>query len=120
MKLNSLTPMLRTWELQESIAFYTNVLGFQCDAVNEEMGWASLQKEELALMLSAPNEHEGDIEPSFTGSLYFTTDDVDSLWLQLKDQAEVCYPPENFDYGMREFAIYDNNGYLLQFGQELS
>ncbi|MFN5228579.1 MAG: hypothetical protein ACK5Q3_18600 [Planctomycetota bacterium] len=26
---------------------------------------------------------------------------------------------EDFDYGMREFAIYDNNGYLLQFGQSL-
>lgn len=25
---------------------------------------------------------------------------------------------EDFDYGMREFAIY-NNGYLLQFGQSL-
>ena len=24
--------------------------------------------------------------------------------------------PETFAYGMREFAIYDNNGYLLQFG----
>ena len=22
-------------------------------------------------------------------------------------------------YGMREFAIYDNNGYVLQFGQPL-
>lgn len=118
MKLTSLTPMLRTWEFQESIAFYTNVLGFQVDSINEEMGWASLHKEELAIMLSAPNEHEGDIVPEFTGSLYFTTDDVDALWLLLKDIVEVCYPPENFEYGMREFAIYDNNGYLLQFGQE--
>ena len=23
---------------------------------------------------------------------------------------------EEFHYGMREFAIYDNNGYMLQFG----
>jgi hypothetical protein len=23
---------------------------------------------------------------------------------------------EDFAYGMREFAIYDNNGYMLQFG----
>ena len=25
---------------------------------------------------------------------------------------------ETFEWGMREFAIYDNNGYVLQFGQE--
>ena len=28
-------------------------------------------------------------------------------------------PIEDFDYGMREFAVFDNNGYLLQFGQEI-
>jgi hypothetical protein len=27
---------------------------------------------------------------------------------------------EDFEYGMREFAIRDNNGYILQFGQEIS
>lgn len=31
----------------------------------------------------------------------------------------VCYAIENFGYGMREFGVYDNNGYLLQFGQPL-
>ena len=118
MKLTSLTPMLRTWEFQKTINFYTDILGLQVDAVDEASGWASRHKDDLTIMLAAPNEHEGDIVPEFTGSLYFTTDDVDALWLQLKDKAEVCYPPENFEYGMREFAIYDNNDYLLQFGQE--
>ena len=44
--------------------------------------------------------------------------DVDALWERLKDVVRVCYPIEDFEYGMREFGIYDNNGYLLQFGQE--
>ena len=38
---------------------------------------------------------------------------------KVKDAVRVCYPIEDFDYGMREFAIFDNNGYLLQFGQEI-
>ncbi len=37
---------------------------------------------------------------------------------QLKDKAAIVYPLEDFDYGMREFAIRDNNGYILQVGQE--
>ena len=45
-------------------------------------------------------------------------DDANALWLQLKDKATVVYPIEEFDYGMREFAIRDINGYILQFGQE--
>ncbi|WP_165456536.1 VOC family protein [Pedobacter kyonggii] len=54
-----------------------------------------------------------------SGSLYINTNKVATLWESLKDQCEICYPSEDFDYGMREFAIYDNNGYLLQFGQDL-
>ena len=72
----------------------------------------------VSVMFSSPNEHEGDVSPAFTGSLYFRVKEVDSLWTHLNDQARVCYPLETFPYGMREFAIYDNNGYLLQFGEE--
>ncbi len=32
----------------------------------------------------------------------------------------MCYLIENFEYGLREFAIYDNNGDPLQFGKELA
>jgi uncharacterized glyoxalase superfamily protein PhnB len=71
-------------------------------------------------MLSLPNRHEPYTHPTFTGSFYFRVDDAAALWLQLKDNARVVYPIEDFDYGMREFAIRDNNGYILQFGQELS
>jgi uncharacterized glyoxalase superfamily protein PhnB len=119
MKIESLTPMLRTWDLRASITFYTGVLGFECESLSEEWGWASLRRDSVAIRLAGPNQHEGDTAPAFTGSLYFHTDDVDGLWQRLKDRARICYPIENFEYGMREFAIYDDNGYLLQFGQPL-
>lgn len=43
---------------------------------------------------------------------------MDALWAQLREKAAVVYPIESFDYGMREFAIRDVDGYVLQFGQE--
>jgi hypothetical protein len=57
--------------------------------------------------------------PALTGALYIHCDDVEEAWTKVKDVARVCYPIEDFDYGMREFAIFDNNGYVLQFGQEI-
>jgi uncharacterized glyoxalase superfamily protein PhnB len=119
MKLRALTPMLRTWNLPGSIQFYVETLGFTCDNYQPDWGWASLSNNGVKLMLSVPNAHEGDKQPTFTGSLYFYSDDVDSLWQAIRDKARVSYALETFDYGMREFAIYDNNGYLLQFGQEV-
>ena len=42
------------------------------------------------------------------------------VWEQLQATATICYPLEDFAYGMREFAIYDNNGYVLQFGEVIA
>jgi uncharacterized glyoxalase superfamily protein PhnB len=120
MTLESLTPMLRTWNLRATIAFYTDVLGFTCENVSDEWGWASLKRDGVNIMLSRPNEHEGDKAPAFTGSLYIKTSNTDGLWESLKEKARVCYPLDDLSYGMREFAIYDNNGYVLQFGQPLT
>ena len=119
MKLEGLTPMLRTKRLPEAIAFYESVLGFACREYDEEWGWASLGRDGVALMLASPNVHEPFDEPAFTGSLYFRTDDVDGFWERVKDRARVCYPIENFEYGLREFGIYDRDGYLLQFGSPI-
>ena len=38
---------------------------------------------------------------------------------KVKDKLNICGGVEKFEDGIREFAIYDNNGYLLQFGQEI-
>ena len=46
-------------------------------------------------------------------------DDVENLWKQLKDRSSIVYPIEDSSYGMREFAIRDNSGYILQFGQPM-
>jgi uncharacterized glyoxalase superfamily protein PhnB len=118
MNVDGITPMLRTWDIPATVEFYSGVLGFTCVAGIAESGWVCLSCGPVSIMLSGPNEHEGDTSPAFTGSLYFRVDDVGSLWSQLQDKVRVCYPLEDFEYGMREFAIYDNNGYLLQFGQE--
>ena len=116
MKLQELTPMLQTTDLKGSIEFYTTVLGFECEGSSDE--WASVRRDNVAIMFAVPGEHEAFNGPFFTGSLYINPDDVDALWERVKDKARVCYPIDDFDYGMREFAIYDNNGYLLQFGHE--
>lgn len=119
MKLNKLTPMIYTANLQGTVDFYQKILGFTCLANEPDWGWARVQLDNADLMISKPNEHISFDKPTFTGSFYFNTDNVDSLWNSVKDKLTICYPIDNFDYGMREFAVYDNNGYLLQFGQDI-
>jgi len=56
--------------------------------------------------------------PTITGQLYCYPPDVDALWAELRDKAEVASPIADWDHGMREFQIRDCNGYILRFGQE--
>jgi len=116
--LQSMRPMLAVNSIDDTILFYRNVLGFEC--VNRMDGWAALQKDDVEIMISHPNAHEPFEKPVFTGSLYFNASDVDALWNEIKDKSSIVYPIENFSYGMREFAIRDNSGYILQFGQEIT
>lgn len=111
--------MIWTEDFAGTVRFYTETLGFTADEVNEDWGWASLSLDGAGIMVANPNAHTPYDKIGFTGTFYFNTDDADAWWEKLKDKTRVCYGIENFDHGMREFAIYDNNGYMLQFGQEI-
>lgn len=116
MTFTALRPILWTENIDETIGFYTLILGFNLIGRNDEWQWASLKKDEVMIMLSQ-NDYEKPNGIGFTGSLYFNVDNVDELWEDLKTKAKVCYEIGTFEWEMREFAVYDNNGYLLQFGQ---
>ena len=76
--------MLWTEQLDETVNFYTNTLGFVCDEFNYDLQWASLSKDGVGIMLAKPNAHYPFQGPIFTGSFYFNTDNVNGLWEQLK------------------------------------
>jgi catechol 2,3-dioxygenase-like lactoylglutathione lyase family enzyme len=115
----SMRPLIRTNSLPDTLKFYTEILDFSVGEKNDEWQWARLYKDQVEIMIAGPSDHDLFDQPNFTGSFYFTVDQIDDLWDSLKDKANVCYPIETFEWEMKEFAIFDNNGYLLQFGQEM-
>ena len=113
----SLTPILEVENMDDTIDFYEDILGFKC-IQREDIHWAIVQKDDIQIMFS-PRLYKDEFPNTYmTGSLYIRTNDIDVIWQILKDKVTICYPIENFEYGMREFCIYDNNGYRLQFGQD--
>lgn len=120
MQLQRITPMLWVDDVRATIDYYVSTLGFEEGNYNEDWGWGVIEKHKVEIMLAKPNEHTPYEKPMFTGSLYLYTDDVEAWWNFLKDRANVYYPIDDFEYGMREFAIKDCNGYILQFGQDIS
>lgn len=119
-KFEHLCPLLWTKNMKETLKFYKTVLGFKIIEYSKDWNWALISRNGIELMFSKPLvKKEFKSGAKFTGSFYFSVTDADVLWKELKSKTKVCYPIDSFEYGMREFAVYDNNGYVLQFGHEL-
>ena len=117
MRMTSLAPILTTEDMDRSVRFYVDVLGFTCGM--QTPGYANLYRDAVRIMLAAPKAHEDWKGANFTGQLYIdleTADEVDALWATVKDRAEVIHAVDDFDYGAHEFGIRDDNGYSLAFG----
>jgi uncharacterized glyoxalase superfamily protein PhnB len=131
-KINELRTMLTASDLVETIEFYTGRLGFSCTGSwghdQAKPTWAEVSRDNVSLMFSqpdtTPHEHDdGEMHsheaetPAMTGSIYLNVDDVDALFAEVQPKVEKFeWEPETFIYGMREFGLRDNNGYLLIFG----
>lgn len=118
MEFKDFRPMIWTENFEETVSFYCDVLEFELDERNDDWGWASFSKNQVGIMISKPNRHVSYEKIGFSGSFYFNVNEVEKLWEKLNGKCKVCYPLETFEWGMKEFAIFDNNGYILQFGED--
>lgn len=127
--LLNLSPILWTKNMEETISFYTQILGFT--GRSNFPDFVSLYKEQVELMFIVPQEEpeaykdQPNIEsffpkPVLTGSLFILTGQVDLLWESVKDKVTIKTRIGDRAYYMRDFSILDNNGYELVFGQDIS
>jgi catechol 2,3-dioxygenase-like lactoylglutathione lyase family enzyme len=117
MTFKKLAPILTTDDMDRSVRFYVDVLGFTCGM--QTPGYSNLYRDAVRIMLVAPNEHSQWKGPNFTGQFYIdleTAEEVEALWETVKDRVDVIYALDDFDYGMHEFGVRDDNGYHLAFG----
>ena len=131
-----LTPILITDDMDATIAFYRDVLGFRVTAQipDENPTWCFLLRDGAAIMFTTPDEHDHehdeddghghDHEHEHSGAeglwtMYVYSEGVESLWEQLKDDPKVAYPLYDTHYGMREFGLRDCDGNMLSFGRDI-
>lgn len=113
-------PCLLVSNMRQSLQFYLDVLGFtqtgyypiESDPIRTEV-----RRDEVALVLLSESIR-GIIEtPTFSGAFYIFPDSIDHLAGMLKGRVPFVWGPENTDFGTREFAIRDPDGYTLVFAE---
>lgn len=106
------TPILRVADLDASLAYYADRLGFAL--AWRDGGMASVHRGEAALMLCA-----GDQGAPGTW-LWLAASDVDALWAEFAARgATLRHPPTNHPWGSRECQVSDPDGHVLRFGADL-
>lgn len=123
-KLNCCIPTLEANDLNETIQFYTKKLGFRLINVYpdaEHPRWASVKRDNVEVIFTSPRNqhHPSHQHTSFSGSLYFYPTNLQAVWTELKDNVPIEHPIEVTEYGTREFAIRDCNGYIIHFGKAI-
>ncbi len=123
-KMKDMVAMLICDNVQDSIEFYTNVMGFsvvnRMDTVGKT-GWASLNNGSVQLMLASPDyipeprKSEGRYSQAM---YYFYPEDVESLHAEIRQSGLAVTDLTTRFYGMREFEMLDPSGHVLVFGQE--
>jgi uncharacterized glyoxalase superfamily protein PhnB len=120
MQISRVIPQLRTTDLEASIEFYTEKLGFTLDFRYEDF-YAGVRSGDFPVHLKSVDAPDPSIAFVSEGQhlhLYFVTVDVDTMAATLKARGvELVRDVHETPWGTRELIIRDNVGHTLRFGE---
>ena len=122
MKPHSVAAQLRTTDLARSIRFYTDVLGLDLMFEYRDF-YAGLSAGGQMLHLKLvdnPDKSHAEIAEGEHFHLYFGTDDARALAASIEAKGvALTKPPQQTPWGTLEFALHDDEGHVLYFGEVL-
>ena len=130
MKFVASTPNLFTTDLNRSLAFYRDVLGFAVTVTVPEAPpfvFALLTRDAVTLYLNdlaAARKTQPELATSASVtagqsgvSVFLHLEGIEPFWEQVRDKAPVFMPLTTQWYGLTEFTLVDPDGYLVTFAE---
>lgn len=131
MIFNKLIPELSVTDIQKSLRFYTDIIGFKVEYSRPEDKFYFLSLEGSQLMVEETNDNwwTGELEHPFGRGINFQIEvsDVSTLVERLDEAGIALFRPlkeswyrgEDTEFGQIEFLVQDPDGYLLRFIQDI-
>src|SRR4030095_9629921 len=122
-EFHSVAPCFPVADISATIRWYEEQLGFIGDPfpAAEPYVFAILYRDEVEIMWQRV---EGDAKPELYRSrsggvwdAYFRVEGVKDLYESVREEATIVQPLRQQPYGMWQFEIRDQNGYVLVFGE---
>jgi glyoxylase I family protein len=125
--MRGLTPLLEVFDMDTSLEFYRDVLGFEVLNISEERGWCMLSSGNVRLMLNtAYDEDERPPQPlpervrwHRDVTLYLDAD-PHAVYRRLMESEWPVREPYVAPYGVLQVNVDDPDGYKLAFVQPVS
>jgi uncharacterized glyoxalase superfamily protein PhnB len=138
MEVHKLTPNLAVSDIRQTVQFYCENLGFELvmvvpvtqDGVEQQLSdgkeyvYAMLKKGDVELMFQRQDSfHEdvtlaGETSVGASVSFYMQGKGIESFYADLKNKNLQISELKLTWYGIKEFYLKDNNGYILGFAEE--
>lgn len=123
MRVSSVTPQLLTLDLESSLRFYTEKLGFTVDFRYEDF-YAGIRSGAHAIHLKESDCADPSVEfvrEAGHFHLYLATEDVDALAAELEAKGvALIREPHDTAWSTREIVLEDDQGHTLYVGQPLA
>lgn len=125
-EIRKLTPNLIVSSVEQSLAFYCDVLGFAKTATvpdNSPFVFAAVQSGSVEIFFNARaaavEEYPAlaNMQIGGTLTLYMEVSGVERIYEELKGRVKVTMPLEKKFYGVTEFAFEDPDGYVITFAE---
>jgi uncharacterized glyoxalase superfamily protein PhnB len=123
-RLKQLTPNLMVDNVNETVNFYQEILGFELVMSVPQEGvfnWAMVQHGDVSLMFQERENIIGeypvlkDVPMGGGLTFYIKVRDVKGLYNKVKKRVNIVLDLHKAFYGSEEFAIQDINGFILTF-----
>ncbi len=134
MEWNQMIPEFDVFDLEKTIHFYIDLIGFHVEYDRPEDKFAFLQLENVQIMVQEINKKDlkwdtGELKYPLGIGINFQIDvtNIDEIYNRLvKDNYDIFvdmedhwYRKDNVLMGCREFLVQDPNGFVLRFSQDL-
>jgi lactoylglutathione lyase len=123
-----LTPNLLVANVERSLAFYVDTLGFSRSMTVPEQSpfvFAAVTSGSIEIFVNdaatAVKEYPAFVGKPIgaTGTMFIEVEGVDAIHDRLKSHVKIVMPIVTQFYGMREFAIEDPDGYVITFAERV-
>ena len=112
MAVTGISPVLLVSDLERSVAYYSDRLGFDCEVHGDPPNFAAATRDNATVLLALTDEPER-IVPHWQivenmWNAYIRVDDVDGLYAEIQERgAPIDYTIYDAPHGFREFGVQD-------------